>query len=1175
MFAQDDTTSMRFGNYEVLNRPDGKPDELGRGGFGRTYRARHTFLGTEVALKVIIDRLAFDEAAKKRFLKEAQEHARVNHPGIARITDFGEAEGTFFYAMELCPDGDLKEYVKKRGPLPPAEALRLIRQTAEALHFAHGAGILHRDIKPSNLLLVSSEQELPQVKLIDFGLVKRIVRNPDETADHDAASQWSPAFASPEQIREHALDERTDIFSLGMTAWFLIAGGGPVEGVNTTEVVQERLAESSYESRLPAALTGQMRAVVARMIEKSTARRYRNCAELLEGLTAALRDAPAASAGGRIEHRKGPLAGRFTLEPAGRVYLGEVFRGLDRERQMKVRVTLVDKDHGEPVIAATAKKVRSLAAAHPPGLVPLLEMTEYAEGWAVVEEECTGQTVAEVLRREGAVPLAKIAPLLWDTATGIDAALECGAAPGALEQALVEGAEKTPVDWSTVQIRVPLHLVTPQDGWDASADMTNDPQQTTPLKAFAGLVYLAAGGRHVRAQAFYSSAAGIAIPGLSSSGNRTLAACLAGETQPEGCCALLRSLFADEGLPGEGIARRAQERRVKSLDEAMRQETRRIERAAATVEALSGHTTVDPADLSLTEPSRAAARAAELTGALASPGAHTEAACYNALQELRTLAGKAESAAATCAERSQKPVTLTVSSRAVPPAAGLTADRQAELLRGIETTARQASESSGHALRVKMPPGADDSALCQHQVEARRAAKEATMASQQARDLAALGKLDAATAAKLTEAAHIAAATVARALDAARRLATDPKAETRGMRAEDNRSAYSPPTPSRPVGPGEAKGREKLAFRLAVPSLGPAPAPVVQEPVVHRQPAIDSGVARPSSSRRTIVILISVLAIAAAGAGGWMLYKKMTAPPKTGPTPPPAATTDDSKKTVVVDPEKTGQPPKKNEPPAVPSPREFVMVFTGDIPDKDEDLTFPGASAAPKANHSSGRLEFAFSLLPGSPVPQPVVDSNRFTVAKRSETKERAEFTLTRVLPPASVRLKGLDKAVNKSALTVGGRQGTFDQSSGTLFFTQAAQADGRFRLDVPSWQVKSEPVEVQPGVWEAEMALNLFPVAFEVSPSAGNSWRSVAFTPVNPGVLPPLKSIDGLSQNASPGDTELTFTLDSDAPEPAPLPAGDYTLTWSSSDVTDPPRDGGRFTVHTDKDNLLPVPAK
>jgi hypothetical protein len=877
MFAQDDTT-MRFGNYEVLNRPDGKPDELGRGGFGRTYRARHTFLGTEVALKVILDRLAFDEAAKKRFLKEAQEHARLSHPGIARITDFGEMEGTFFYAMELCPDGDLKEYVRRRGPLPPAEALQLIRQTAEALQFAHGCGILHRDIKPSNLMLVFGEHGVPNVKLIDFGLVKRIVKNPDETADHDAASQWSPAFASPEQIREHALDERTDIFSLGMTAWFLIAGGGPVEG-STTEIVQERLSDASYEPRLPATLTGRLRSVVARMIEKSTSRRFRNCAELIEGLTEALRGASPPQTAGRPAPQPVPLADRFTLEPAGRTYLGETFRGVDRERQMRVRLTVVDKEHDAAVIANATERVHKLAAAQPPGLVPLLEMTEFAEGSTVVEEECIGPPVAEVLRREGAVPLAKMAGVLWDAACGIDAALECGAAPAPLEQAILEGAEKLPFDWQTAQIRIPLQLVVPQDDWSASADMTNDPQQASPLKAFASLVYLAVGGRHARSQAFYSSAACIAIPGLSSSGNRTLAACLAGESKPAGCRALLQSLFADEGLPAEGVARRAQERRLKSLDAALTREARRIDQAAAAVEELRGHTTVDAADESITVASRAAARASELTGALAAPGARTEAACREALRELRGLASKAELAAATISERSQK-----AASR-VPPAgtepAGLTAERQAELLRAIEASALQAKESSEQVLRVKLPPGTDDTALCQHQVEARRAAKEAASASQQARERAAVGKLDQTTATRLAESAHLAAVTVSHALDAARQLAAIPQAGAR-VAAKDNRTAHSPSSPTAPVRTVES-GRPKLAFRLAPP----APPPSAAEPVIRPQPAAVTPSSPPRAThRRTVVLIVSVLGVAAAGVGGWIYYKKTNPPAETSPSQP-------------------------------------------------------------------------------------------------------------------------------------------------------------------------------------------------------------------------------------------------------------------------------------------------
>ena len=262
MQGDDSPVALSFGNYEVLTRSDGKPDELGSGGFGRTYRARHRFLGTDVALKVILDRLAFDPAVRKRFLKEAREHARLDHQGIARLLDFGEAEEVLYYAVELCNGGNLKEYVTRRGPLSPQEAMEIVRQAAEALHCAHGRGIVHRDVKPTNLLLAAAEDRDPHVKLIDFGLVKRIFRSgePDETlsVDVNASSQFSPVFASPEQIRERELDERTDIFSLGMTAWFLMAGSGPVSG-SVGEIIAERMGEASYAPQLPAALTGALR----------------------------------------------------------------------------------------------------------------------------------------------------------------------------------------------------------------------------------------------------------------------------------------------------------------------------------------------------------------------------------------------------------------------------------------------------------------------------------------------------------------------------------------------------------------------------------------------------------------------------------------------------------------------------------------------------------------------------------------------------------------------------------------------------------------------------------------------------------------------------------------------------------------------------------------------------
>lgn len=1195
---------MRFGNYEVLNRPDGKPDELGRGGFGRTYRARHSFLGTEVALKVILDKLAFDEAAKKRFLKEAREHARLNHPGIARITDFGEAEGTFFYAMELCPHGDLKEYVRKRGPLPPEEALQLIRQTAEALHHAHTSNILHRDIKPSNLLLVYGDHGLPVVKLIDFGLVKRIVKSAaDETMDSESASQWSPAFASPEQIRELALDERTDIFSLGMTAWYLIAGGGPVEG-STHEIISERLGDAAYEHRLPASLTGAHRAVVARMIDKSTARRFRNCGELLEELARVLDggDEPSVTATFKVpasflpaENRLMSLTERFTLHQAGRSYLGEVFRGFDRGRQTPVLVTVVYKEHDQETLEEAKQRVNALAADQPPGVMPLLEMSEFKEGWAVVEEECTGVPLSDVLRREGAIPLSKMAGVLWDTATGIDAAVECGAQPVPLEQALVEGGEQSPLDWTAARMRVRVQIVAARDEEAGGADltMTMDTQQMSPLTAFASLVYRAVGGRKPPARAFHSSSACIAIPGLSSSGNRTLAEGLAGEGDTTSCRELLRELFSDEGIPAESVARKAGERRLRSLDTALTHETLRIGRAAATVEEMRHYATIDAGDPTVTIAIRAAAQAAELTGALQRPGARTEAACRDTLVKLRSLAGEAESAAATVSERSQH---ASVTRAAVTPPPAVSAASQTEWLTAAATAARQAKEGTDNILRVKLPPGMDDGDLCRLQVEARKQAKQASAASQELHDLAHAARLDETAGRRLAESARQSAAAVAQALTSARRLAGISDGDTVTVRAP-----APPSTPSYPVVPVQ---------KLPAPPPPPEPAPVrpavTEEPVHRLQPVAGHLPASPpKKSSGGFLALVSILAVAGAGAGGWYLYQEQKNQPHPVPgkeiaasdtkvTPPEKQRPDDSGESgKAKEKEKEKQEPggdsgqttsggkeEKKEPenddkvPVVtpPATREFAIVLTGDLPAADSEVTFTGTSEAPAVERTPDKIVFTFTLEQDAENPQAVLDEKQYAISPGTEDANHTELALSRMLPPATLRLKGLDALADQTAVTIAGQTGVME--NGALVFKHGAAADGKFILDAPCWQSVGETMEAEPGVWEATLELKLETVSFTV-PSGGNPWKTVKFTPVKPEVMPLFTSLEGLGPHASAAGSDVTFTLDDTDPEPALLPAGDYTLIWTATDVTAPSREGDRFTVQPGKDNALTIPAK
>ncbi|HWB06790.1 MAG TPA: protein kinase [Verrucomicrobiales bacterium] len=1157
MAVQEDSTSMRFGNYEVLTRPDGKPYELGRGGFGRTYRARHSFLGTEMALKVIIDRLAFDEAAKKRFLKEAREHARLNHPGIARIADFGEAEGTFFYAMELCPDGDLKEYVKKTGPVPPVEALQLIRQTAEALYYAHRRNILHRDIKPSNLLLVFGEAT-PQVKLIDFGLVKRIVKvSADETIDHESASQWSPAFASPEQIREHALDERTDVFSLGMTAWFLIQGGGPMEGA-TMEIVQERLGPASYEPRLPASLTGRLRAIVARMVEKDTAVRYRNFGELLEDLRQALDGAPELPSEPRKERGPLSLADRFTLQPAGRVYLGEVFRGLDRQNQTPVRVTVVYKEHDPGITTQTAEKVKALAASQPPGLVPILEMTEFAEGWAVIEEETTGSSVAEVLRREGTVSFAKLTAVLWDAATGLDAAVECGATPAPLEQALLEGvAAQGPVDWSIAQIHIPLQLASSNEEWTESADVTIDQQQTSPLKSFAGLVYLAVGGRHATAQSFFSSSAYIAIPGLSSNGNRVLSACLAGEGKTADCRSLMQALFADEGVQFDGVVRRAQERRLKALENRIALEMDRIDRATTSVDILkAGRTGHAMDEVTVKTSTNASIQAAKLHADLKRSGGRDEAAYRTALQEFRTLAAKAEAAATACAERSQTvskaaaaaatTATASVTTRSVTAGVttgtGTVIEKQTEALHSIESAAHQAKELSEQALRLKMPAGMDDSDLSRQQVEARRWSREALSAWQQAQELSGTGQFDKAAAASLSASASRALGAVSSCLEAAHRLVLPPRTAAAG-------ETSAPP----PLIPPLAE--EQPAVQLQ-PATGPVPALTIPK------------------KKSSAGLVIALLFLAAAGGGGWYYYQeeqkkkaavvKNDVPPKREETPKVDVT---PKKNAIDDP-KNGNSTVTTIP-EPPKPRQVVLIFSGDLPEQDSAITFSGAQEPPKAARSDGKLSFVFSLPHDAANPKPNIDTKKYTLETIADAQDRVEYKVVRQLPPDSLRLTGI-AAVNPGAVTVGRRFGKPDGT--TVFFTQAAEKDGRFQLDAPCWQPKAPPRQASPGVWEVDMELKLFPVKFSVPADAQNAWQSVTFTPANLEVLPSLKTIRGLGLNGSASETELKFVIDSDDAE-AVLPAGDYQVKWQSAIPGQAPYDGGSLTIFADKPNTIPVP--
>ncbi|MBV8224695.1 MAG: protein kinase, partial [Verrucomicrobia bacterium] len=270
----------RFDHYEIVRRGDGRFDELGRGAMGVTYRALDTVLGHAVALKVIDARIAGSLDARERFLREARAAARLRHPNIASVFYYGvrKSDGQCFYAMELVEGETLEARMRRDGSLSAPFALAVVAQVARAMALAESQGLVHRDLKPANLMLVSGPDLT--VKIIDFGLVK--VAAASESDITHCAFVGTPAFASPEQLRGASVDIRSDLYSLGVIAWQMVAGKAPFRGSSAEVMYQHQHASLPIEQLKdvpqPVALLLEM------LLQKKPSRRFKGPAELLEAI---------------------------------------------------------------------------------------------------------------------------------------------------------------------------------------------------------------------------------------------------------------------------------------------------------------------------------------------------------------------------------------------------------------------------------------------------------------------------------------------------------------------------------------------------------------------------------------------------------------------------------------------------------------------------------------------------------------------------------------------------------------------------------------------------------------------------------------------------------------------------------------------------------------------------
>ncbi len=274
--------SLFDGRYRILRK-------LGAGGMANVYLAEDQELGRRVAIKILNDRHANDEQFVERFRREAKNAAALSHPNIVSIYDRGEAEGTYYIAMEYLDGRSLKELIVSRGPAPVNVAVEYARQILSALRFAHRHGIVHRDIKPHNVLVDNEGR----VKVTDFGIARAGTSQMTEAGSIVGTAQ----YLSPEQARGTDVDQRSDLYSLGVVLYELLTGETPFEGDTPVEIAMKHLsATPEPPSALRPGVPRELDWVVMRALAKDPEDRFQSAEEMDADLERVARGAPVAAA---------------------------------------------------------------------------------------------------------------------------------------------------------------------------------------------------------------------------------------------------------------------------------------------------------------------------------------------------------------------------------------------------------------------------------------------------------------------------------------------------------------------------------------------------------------------------------------------------------------------------------------------------------------------------------------------------------------------------------------------------------------------------------------------------------------------------------------------------------------------------------------------------------------
>jgi len=271
---------MELGNYRLIER-------LGIGGMGEVWRAEDTRLLRQVAIKILPAQLASDPEWKDRFLREARTIAQLNHTNIATIYSIGEEGSSLFIAMELVEGESLAQMIA-RGPMMPADAVRVAIHVADGLGEAHSKGIVHRDVKPENIIVSPRH-----VKVLDFGIAKQIGHGVDPKLTQGGMVLGTPHYMSPEQALGKPIDARSDIFSLGVVLYEMLSAHKPFTSDSVTEVMIKIVTTEPRDIGIAAfGITPQLADVVRKCMRKAADERFQSCDDLRDALTDSLREDP-------------------------------------------------------------------------------------------------------------------------------------------------------------------------------------------------------------------------------------------------------------------------------------------------------------------------------------------------------------------------------------------------------------------------------------------------------------------------------------------------------------------------------------------------------------------------------------------------------------------------------------------------------------------------------------------------------------------------------------------------------------------------------------------------------------------------------------------------------------------------------------------------------------------